>query len=50
MTARVGENSGKFIDLSRLYAIEAFSSYDYEQEVVGVGPIKIFKVRWGDED
>jgi hypothetical protein len=46
MTAKVSHNSGKFVDLSRLYGIEGFSGFSSEQEVIGVGNIKVTKIKW----
>jgi hypothetical protein len=46
MTAKVDENSGKFVDFSKLYSMKSFREYSNEQEVVGVGNIKIFKIWW----
>ena len=46
MAAKVDENSGKFVDFSKLYKMKSFQDYSTEQEVVGVGNIKIFKIWW----
>jgi hypothetical protein len=47
MSAKVSENPDKFVDLEKLYGISSFMDYSNEQEVIAIGPIKVFKIRWG---
>lgn len=47
MTANVSENPDKFVDIEKLYGISSFMDYSREQEVIAIGPIKVFKIRWG---
>jgi hypothetical protein len=47
MSAKVSENPDKFVDLEKLYGISSFMDYSDEQEVIAIGQIKVFKIRWG---
>lgn len=49
--ALVEENPGSFVEgESGLYDVEGFEEYSGEKEVLGLGPIKIFKVTWSSGD
>jgi hypothetical protein len=45
--AKVIENPYSFLDLNQgIYAIDDFSAYDDEAEVIAMGPIKGYKITW----
>ena len=46
MIASVNENAGQFIDCAPFYAIKEISKYRFENEVIGIGSIKVSKIIW----
>ena len=48
--AHVDDNPGSFIAASQgLYDVEGFDEYAGENEVIGLGPIKIYKIKWSTQ-
>lgn len=49
MAAHTADNPNRFLDCTRgIYGIEGLDMYDSEKEIIGLGPIKVFRVRWID--
>jgi hypothetical protein len=46
LIAKVSQNPGKFVDITRLYDIEAFSGFANDQEVIGIGDIRVNRIKW----
>ncbi len=46
LTANISDNPDKFIDLKNIYSFKKFSNYKTEEEIIGIGNIKVSKIEW----
>jgi hypothetical protein len=49
MFAKVADNPNKFVECKKgLYNVKGFNSYSEEDEVLGLGSIKVYRIVWKD--